>query len=119
LVGVRVLAIDDDEQILKLVTRVMADAGHLVVATARESHEAERQAAAAHPDAIILDYELGGTTASELAPTLRAACPDAVLVGLSSTEPPDRNWCDVFMLKNDIAELARVVDEATRGSSRP
>lgn len=110
--GARVLAIDDDGQILRLVSRLMADAGHEVVATAREGDQAVRHAAAVSPDAIVLDYELQTTTASELAPRLRSVCPQAIIVGLSSTEPPDRHWCDAFVLKNDVGELASAVEQA-------
>ena len=112
MVGARVLAIDDDDQILKLVARLMADVGHEIVATARDGDRAVEHASALSPHAIVLDYELQETTASELAPRLRAACPGAIIVGLSSTEPPDRDWCDTFLLKNDVTKLASAVDEA-------
>jgi chemotaxis response regulator CheB len=111
-VGARVLAIDDDDQILRLVARLIADAGHEIIATAREGDQAVQHAAALAPDAIVLDYELQGTTASELAPRLKSVCPTAIIVGLSSTEPPDREWCDTFLLKNDVTNLASVLEDA-------
>src|SRR5256712_1476350 len=65
-----VLVVDDDEQMLKLVKRVLERAGFECVAVGdgREAHEA---AVDWRPDIILLDLMLGATTGEEILAELR------------------------------------------------
>jgi diguanylate cyclase (GGDEF)-like protein len=65
-----VLVVDDDEQMLKLVKRVLERAGFECVAVGdgREAHEA---AIDWRPDIIVLDLMLGATTGEEILTELR------------------------------------------------
>ena len=65
-----VLVVDDDEQMLKLVKRVLERAGFECVAIG-DGHAAHRTAVEWRPDIIILDLMLGSTTGEQILLDLR------------------------------------------------
>jgi diguanylate cyclase (GGDEF)-like protein len=65
-----VLVVDDDEQMLKLVKRVLERAGFECVAVG-DGHAAHDAAVDWRPDIIVLDLMLGGTTGEEILSELR------------------------------------------------
>ncbi len=75
----RVLVVDDDAQLLRALRITLRAAGHEVV-TAPDGTTALREAAAAHPDVVVLDLGLPTSTAPRCWP----AC------GPGS---PARCWC--------------------------
>lgn len=69
--GARVLAVDDDPAILRVVRRALESAGYDVEALERGAHLVER-AAAFGPDVILLDLVLPDADGIDLAAQLRA-----------------------------------------------
>ena len=67
----RVLVVDDDVQIRKLLARLLGGAGH-VVDEAGSAEEALVRLNASPPDLIVLDMELPGKSGMALVPVLRA-----------------------------------------------
>ena len=66
-----VLVIDDDEQVTRLVKRVLERAGFECV-TVNDGAEAHDAAVTWRPDIILLDLMLGDTTGDQILATLRA-----------------------------------------------
>jgi diguanylate cyclase (GGDEF)-like protein len=66
-----VLVIDDDEQVTRLVKRVLERAGFECV-TVNDGDEAHDAAVTWRPDIILLDLMLGATTGDQILATLRA-----------------------------------------------
>src|SRR5437879_12420934 len=65
-----VLVVDDDEQMLKLIKRVLERAGFECVAVG-DGHAAHDAAVDWRPDIIVLDLMLGATTGEEILAELR------------------------------------------------
>ncbi len=74
----RLLIIDDDEQAIELVTRVVQEAGW-VADCARTGREALNRAESTQPDLIILDIAMAGTDGFEVARRLRFSLATASL----------------------------------------
>ena len=66
----RVLAVDDDPQILRIVRSTLAKAGYTPIATDRPE-AAERLVAAEKPDLVLMDLMLPGTTGVEVMQRIR------------------------------------------------
>jgi two-component system response regulator RegA len=80
------LVIDDDAVFNRVLSRALANRG-FTVASAMDAQEALRLAAAAPPDCVVLDLNLGSSSGlSLIAPLLRAApaCRIVVLTGYAS-----------------------------------
>ena len=67
--GLRVLAVDDDDAVLRLIEMVLIAAGFDATRTARTAKEAVERAADA--DVVLLDYNLPDGNGIELLPSLR------------------------------------------------
>ena len=63
----RVLIVDDDPAFLELASRVVAEFGAAVVATAADARQAVEMAAASRPDAVLVDVGLPDRDGIELA----------------------------------------------------
>jgi len=68
----RVLVVDDEESILKIVDYALSEAGY-EVHTARDGHGAEFMLAQVRPDLVILDVMLPGKSGLEIAKDLRTS----------------------------------------------
>jgi CheY-like chemotaxis protein len=67
----RILVVDDEPDIVRVVVRIMEARGH-TVATAHDGFEALAQARAERPDVVILDLNLPGMNGFEVCKRLRA-----------------------------------------------
>ncbi|MDQ1747753.1 MAG: two-component system, NarL family, nitrate/nitrite response regulator NarL [Frankiaceae bacterium] len=77
----RVLVVDDEPDLRRLLRWLLElDDRCSGIAEAEDSESALREAAKLVPHAVILDFMLGDTTADEMLPALRAACPEARIV---------------------------------------
>src|SRR5579885_1532695 len=80
-VSQRVLVVDDEPDLRRLLRWLLElDERCSGIAEADDSESALREAAKLVPHAVILDFMLGDTTAAEMLPALRAACPEAHIV---------------------------------------
>lgn len=82
----RVLLIDDEPDILALLTELLSEDGRCQsVRTTTELDEALAIARSDCPDVIVTDFTFGRRTSAEILPALRDACPRAkVIVHTSS-----------------------------------
>ena len=113
-----VLVVDDEADLLQIVSDRLAAAGYRVL-TARDGIEALAQARAARPGCIILDLKMPRLGGYEALPEIRHAAPAArVIVLTGSPNRPLREACrargaDEFMLKPfDPGELLRLTAQA-------
>ena len=81
-----VLVIDDEPAIRRLLRNTLARAGYAVI-EAEDARAALRQAAAGHPDAVLLDLGLPDRDGMELIPLLRAR--EAVVLVVSARDAVD------------------------------
>ena len=86
--GARVLVIDDDPAIRRLLRNTLERAGYDVV-EAMNGREALAQAAARHPNAILLDLGLPDRDGLSLIPLLRVDDDDRVILVVSAREATD------------------------------
>lgn len=85
----RVLLVEDDESLRKVLRRVIRNDGRLdVVAEARDGHEAIERAREMQPDMVLLDVRMPGMDGIEALPQVRRESPDSVVVMLSMLQDP-------------------------------
>jgi CheY-like chemotaxis protein len=116
-----VLVVDDEPDLLEIVTDRLESAGYRVV-TARDGIEALERARAAQPALILLDLKMPRLGGFDALPALRRAAPGArVIVLTGSSNRPLAEACraqgaDDFLLKPfDARELLQLV---ARGADR-
>ena len=80
----RALVCDDEKVVRGVVHHVCEALGFQVVGEAGLALEALVMADIVHPHVIILDVSLPGMNGVEVIPSLRATCPDAVIVVFSA-----------------------------------
>jgi two-component system KDP operon response regulator KdpE len=121
----RVLVIDDDPQLLRALRITLRAAGH-DVATAPDGRSALRQAAAEHPDVIVLDLGLPDLDGTEVLAGLRPWYTGPVLVLSARADSQDKvraldAGADDYVTKPfDMSELlARLRAALRRGPSEP
>jgi DNA-binding NarL/FixJ family response regulator len=77
----RVLVVDDEPDLRQLLRWLLElDERCGGIAEADDGESAVREATRLVPHAVILDFMLGDTTADQVLPALRAACPNARIV---------------------------------------
>jgi len=59
---VKVLIVEDEQLVAEAMSHFLGDAGHDVVGIARDEVSALSQAAAEHPDVVLMDVRLAGTS---------------------------------------------------------
>src|SRR3954452_25044380 len=86
----RVLAVDDDSPFLSLLRDVVRATGHLdVVGEARTGEGAIAAARELEPDLVLMDVQMPGIGGLEAAEEIKASCPTAVMVLISTTHPDE------------------------------
>ena len=81
----RVMVVDDHPMWRDAVARDLAEAGHLVVATAADGGEAVRRAPAARPEVVVLDLQLPVMSGVEVTRALVGADPTVRVLVLSAS----------------------------------
>ena len=77
----RVLVVDDEPDLRTLLRFMLElDERCSAIAEAGDAEAAVREAERVVPNAVILDFMLGESTAAEMLPDLRAACPNAKII---------------------------------------
>lgn len=119
----KVLVVDDDEQVLELVTSLLEARGH-AVRCAHDGGAALEQVATERPDAIFLDIMMPGVDGATVAQQLReesdtADIPIIFLTGLVDAEEMRRRGPKIggqfFLAKPfDAERLYQVLELATR-----
>jgi CheY-like chemotaxis protein len=108
-----ILVVDDEPEIVKLVTRVLAGRGHTIT-VARDGQEAIDAIAADRPDLVVIDFALPKVDGLEVTRRLKAAAPtrDLPVVLMTVTAPSvadaDRQlWAgpDEYVMKPILANV--------------
>lgn len=112
----RILVVDDDEAILRLLEPFLRTLGDVEVATARNGYEAGTKTISLQPDLLLIDYHLGDITGLDVAKTVREheelkdtkiVCMSGFLDG-SDVEELKVHGVDDFLPKPlDLDELGR------------
>lgn len=122
---IRVLVVDDHTLFRRGLTALLsADPRFEVVAEAADAGEAQRRAAQARPDVILLDNHLPGVRGVDALPGLREVAPAARVLMLTVSEDEGdmtaalRNGASGYLLKTvDSDVLASAIERAVRGES--
>ena len=121
----RVLVVDDDPQLLRALRITLRAAGHEVV-TAADGRTALQEAAAVHPDVVVLDLGLPDLDGTEVLAGLRPWFAGPVLVLSARTDSTDKvealdAGADDYVTKPfDMGELlARLRALSRRGAGDP
>jgi two-component system, NarL family, nitrate/nitrite response regulator NarL len=122
---IRVMVVDDHTLFRRgLKALLSADARFFVVAEAADAGQAQRIAADAQPDVILLDNHLPGVTGVDALPGLREAAPNAQVLMLTVSEDEAdlaaalRGGARGYLLKTaDSDVLATAIVRAMRGES--
>jgi len=85
--GTPVLVVDDEEGIRQALTRFLTRLGYQVRAAA-DAAEALEQVASSHPQVMLCDIRMPGTSGIELLPKVLALDPDLAVVMLTAIDEP-------------------------------
>jgi two-component system, OmpR family, KDP operon response regulator KdpE len=105
----RILVVDDEPAIRRLLRNTLTRAGYGVV-EAGDAREALRQAAAEHPDAVLLDLGLPDRDGLGLIPLIRAKG-DAVILVVSAREAVDEKVTALDLGADDFVTKPFDTDE--------
>lgn len=114
----RVLIVDDDEQIRRLVRRLLSDSGQFGdIYEAKDAAEGTFEARRVRPDAIVLDFNLPWMNGRTGARYMRKSV-DVPIVGISGCLTPgdDIAWADAFVPKSRMGELVPTVNRLVNES---
>ncbi|MFZ0274097.1 MAG: response regulator [Acidobacteriaceae bacterium] len=116
----RVLAVDDDP-ISLAITAVLLEGEGCVVQQAQSGAQAVDLAASNPPDCILADLRMPGLNSTELARSLRKAAPQALLLAMSATPPPQLEGYDGILKKPLSPESLRAAfaGRAAAGNGSP
>lgn len=85
----RVLIVDDNTGICKVLTALCVSAGHQVVACLADGDGLEAEIRRLVPDLVCLDYQLPGRDGLELLAAVHAVAPETSVVFMTASEEPD------------------------------
>jgi DNA-binding NarL/FixJ family response regulator len=111
----RVVLVDDADEVRELVAEVLAGAGHEVVGHAHDGWEGVELALAERPDAVITNWRMPRMDGVETTRRIRAAYPSIVILALSSSDDSEvrdaflRAGADAVIDKRDMRGLLAAV----------
>lgn len=116
----RIVLVDDTDEVRELVAEVLTAAGHDIVAHAHDGWEGVELALAEHPDAVITNWHMPRMDGMETTRRIRAAYPSVAILALSSTSDPAvrdgflQAGADAVMDKRDMRGLVAAVHAIER-----
>ena len=114
---IKVLIVDDAEELRTMIARQINNDGFEVVGEASNGPEALLLAADASPDVVILDYIMPGMTGEEAARSLRAQDPRIKIVACSGVVQTKPYWADAYVDKSNLDTLASTLTSLMEGST--
>jgi DNA-binding NarL/FixJ family response regulator len=84
----RVVLIDDVEDVRQALAALIRNAGHQVVGEAGDGSSGVHMTLAQRPDLVITDWRMPSMDGMEVTQSIRATYPSAAIVGLSSSDTP-------------------------------
>ena len=82
----RVVLVDDADEVRELVAKVLTGAGHEVVGHAHDGWAGVELALAERPDAVITNWRMPRMNGVETTSRIRAAYPDIAILALSASD---------------------------------
>jgi len=110
----RVLIVDDDEEIRHVLRLMCETEGFEVVGEAENGVEAVPLALKHQPDFVILDYLMPHLDGEGTATMLRAIVPEARIVAFSAVLDSKPSWCDSYLNKARVSEVAPLLERLIR-----
>lgn len=108
---VRVLIVDDDEDMLGLLAPLCAALGLEVCGTTQDPLEAIRIVVKTWPDLVLLDQMIPRISAAETTEIVRDLAPDTRIIGLlASAEEVPPQWCDAGLAKTQPDRFSAILD---------
>ncbi len=101
----RVLVVDDDAQIGRVLTLALSAEEMVDDIRVVKSGKAALEVNDFQPDLIILDYWMPGMDGAEAAEKIREMYPDARIVAFSAALDEKPGWADDFYPKGDLPDL--------------
>jgi DNA-binding NarL/FixJ family response regulator len=117
---VRIVLVDDSDEVRELVDQVLRDAGHDVIGHAHDGWAGVELAMAERPDVVITNWRMPRMNGVETTQRIRGAYPDMTILALSSTRDPEvrdafmRAGADAVIDKHDMCGLLDAVRAAQR-----
>lgn len=115
----RVMIVDDDEDIRTLLRTVFEVNGFEVVALSADGDQAVPDALDTQPDVIVLDYMMPRIDGAEAATFLRAVAPTARIIAFSGVISELPEWADDFIQKGGVAEITELARSVMEKEPRP
>ena len=84
----RVVLVDDADEVRELIDEVLTAAGHEVVGHAHDGWEGVELALAERPDAVITNWRMPRMNGVETTSRIRAAYPSIAILALTSSDDP-------------------------------
>ena len=84
----RVVLVDDNDEIQRLVAEILSEAGHEIVAEANDGPTGIRAALAHRPDLVIMDWQMPGMDGIEATRRIRAEDSGIAILAFTSTSDP-------------------------------
>jgi DNA-binding NarL/FixJ family response regulator len=85
----RVVLIDDAEDVRKALVALIRNVGHEIVGQAGDGASGVRETLAQRPDLVIIDWRMPGMDGVEATLRIRASYPSAAIVAFCSTDTPE------------------------------
>ena len=111
----RVVLVDDSDEVQTLVAELLSGAGHEVVGHAHDGSEGVELVLAERPDAVVTDWQMPRMNGVEMTARIRAGDPDIAVLALSSSDDPEireaflRVGADAVLDKRDIRGLLAAI----------
>jgi CheY-like chemotaxis protein len=112
--GPKVLIVDDDEEVRHVLRILCEMESYEVIGEAANGLEAISIAMTTYPDFVILDYLMPHLDGAGTATMLRAIVPDARIVAFSAVLDTKPEWCDSYLNKERLSEIAPLLDRLIR-----
>jgi len=122
---VRVVLVEDNDEIRELVAQVLTNAGHEVAGHAHDGWEGVEMALAVRPDAVITNWRMPRMNGVETTSRIRAAYPGMAIIALSSSDDPGirdaflQAGADAVVDKRDMRGLLAAVRTVESRDSPP
>lgn len=85
----RIVLVDDTDEVRELVAEVLTAAGHEIVGHAHDGWEGVEMALAERPDVVVTNWRMPRMDGVETTRRIRGAYPSIAILALSSTDYPE------------------------------
>jgi CheY-like chemotaxis protein len=105
----KLLLVDDDESVRRVLRVVCEAEGYEVVGEASNGADAVRLCSTLRPDFVILDHRMPWLDGGDAAGILRTMAPGVKIVAFSAALQSKPTWSDAYLEKERILEVVPVM----------